>query len=115
MSPAANTLLWLCLDGLRGTQQCSVDELARLSDALRVVESMAALQRTVQRVRLVKTRVQGQGQAQCLLCVLRRPPLCAIRVWDVALTCSCHDVLLGIDLPPCNLLNGMQARWLPSP
>jgi len=75
VSPAANTLLWLCLDGLRGTQQCSADELARLSDALRVVESTAALQRTVQQVRLFSGS-RSRSRSACFL--VPRALLCAL-------------------------------------
>ena len=50
VSPAADILLWLCLDGLRGTQRCGSEELARIADALRAVGVMAALQRSVQQV-----------------------------------------------------------------
>jgi hypothetical protein len=50
VSPAADILLWICLDGLRGTRQCGADELSRISDALRAVETMASLQRSILRV-----------------------------------------------------------------
>ena len=50
VSSASHILLWLCLDGLRGTRQCGADELARISDALRAVETMAGLQRSIMQV-----------------------------------------------------------------
>lgn len=51
VSPHADILLGLCVDGLRATGLCAAEELARISAALRQLRMTARLQRLVAEVR----------------------------------------------------------------